>query len=53
MEARSRLPQDRAVSSLNALELLEIYWKANQTRPDDMEILQKMAADVIRQPGEL
>jgi len=52
VEARSRLPQDRAVSSLNALELLEIYWRANQTRPDDMEILQKMAEEVIRQPGD-
>ena len=52
VEARSRLPQDRAVSSLNALELLEIYWKTNQTRPADIEVLQKMAAELIGQPGE-
>ena len=32
METRIRLPDDQSVGSLNALELLEIYWRANHAR---------------------
>jgi exonuclease SbcD len=49
-EARMRLPGDQAISSLNALELLDLYWRTVKTRPEDLqelEELKKLAAETI------
>ncbi len=51
IEARSRLPQDRLASSFTPLELLDIFWSANNTREhadeDEIATLQKLAASII------
>jgi DNA repair protein SbcD/Mre11 len=49
-EARMRLPGDQTISSLNALELLDLYWRTVKTRPEDLqevEELKKLAAETI------
>jgi exonuclease SbcD len=47
MVTRMRLPDDRSLSSLPPLELLDLYWKTMDTQPDDAEELQKLAADIV------
>ena len=47
MLTRLRLPDDRSLSSLPPLELLDLYWKTMKTRTDDTEELQKLAADIV------
>ena len=44
-EARIRLPNDQAVSSLSPLELLDIYWRA--AKVDDSDSLQSLAREII------
>jgi exonuclease SbcD len=44
-EARIRLPNDQAVSSLSPLELLDIYWRASKV--EDTGALQKLAQEII------
>ena len=44
-EARIRLPNDQAVSSLSPLELLDIYWRASKT--DDSDALQNLAREIL------
>jgi len=53
MEARVRLPEGQAVGSMSALELLDIYWKANHTDPEVIEALQTLAVDIIQGESEL
>jgi exonuclease SbcD len=48
MEARVRLPEGQVVGSMSALELLDLYWKANHTDPEVIEALQTLAADIIQ-----
>ncbi len=48
VEARIRLPDETAISSLTPLELLDLYWRASHTDPAEREALQKLAADVIQ-----
>jgi exonuclease SbcD len=48
MEARVRLPEGQIVGSMSALELLELYWKANHTNPDEIGTLQTLAAEIIQ-----
>ncbi len=50
-EVRLRLPQDRAISSLSPLELLEMYWSVIKVEPTEAVELQKLAEEVI-QAGE-
>jgi exonuclease SbcD len=55
MEARIRLPEDQAVGSLTHLELLDLYWRANHTDPDEAQALSALAQTVIsqaRQPDQ-
>lgn len=47
MEARLRLPEDHKLASMTPGELLDIYWTAAKTPPDEANELQKLAADVI------
>ena len=47
MVTRLRLPDDRSLSSLLPLELLDLYWKTINTRPDEVEQLHKLAAEIV------
>jgi exonuclease SbcD len=44
-EARIRLPNDQAVSSLSPLELLDIYWRASKT--ENVDALQNLAREIL------
>jgi exonuclease SbcD len=52
MEARIRLPEDQAVGSLTHLELLDLYWRANHTDPDEAQALFALAQIVIAQASQ-
>jgi exonuclease SbcD len=55
MESRIRLPEDQAVGSLSHLELLDLYWRASHTDPDEAQALTALAQTVIsqaRQPNQ-
>jgi DNA repair protein SbcD/Mre11 len=47
-EARLRLPNDTAISSLGPIELLDVYWRSVNTNGDESLALQKLAEEVIR-----
>jgi exonuclease SbcD len=47
MEVRIRINQDRTISSLTPLELLDIYWRASHTETDEAASLAKLAQEVI------
>ena len=48
MEARIRLPEDRAVGSLSPLELLEVYWTGSHVPAEDQAELRKLAEEIIQ-----
>jgi exonuclease SbcD len=48
IETRIRLPEDKAVGSLSPIELLELYWRANHSDPEEIEQLSGLAEEVIR-----
>ncbi len=52
MESRIRLPGDQAIGSLAPLELLDLYWQANHTAPEDAQRLNQLADALIRQQPE-
>ena len=52
IEARIRLPEDRAVGSLSPLELLEVYWNGNHVPEEEQEGLKKLAEEIIREGDE-
>ena len=56
IETRVRIPQDQNVGSMSPLELLDIYWRASHTEPEEKDSLNKLADEVIRdiagEPGE-
>jgi len=47
-ETRIRLPQDQTISSLSALDLLDVYWRSVNSDDSETEELQKLAAEVIQ-----
>lgn len=47
MEARIRIPEDKAVGSLTPYELLEIYWNSLHMEKDEAEKMLKLAQEVI------
>lgn len=49
VETRVRIPDDQNVGSMSALELLDLYWKASHTKPEDVDALNQLAAEVIDQ----
>lgn len=46
-EARLRLPEDAAISSLTSMDLLDVYWRSLNTSQAESDELQKLAGDVI------
>lgn len=50
-DTRIRLPEDQAVGSLSPIELLEHYWKASHTSPQEIDSLNELAQEII-QPEE-
>ena len=48
VETRIRLPSDQAIGSLTPLELLDLYWRANHTDPAESQVLNELAAQVMR-----
>ena len=50
MEARLRLPDDQAVSSLTPLELLEIFWRTEHVGEGEIKVLLDLAGEVLAQP---
>ncbi len=52
IEARLRLPADRAVSSLSAMELLGKYWEVVNTKPEEAGELQRLAEDLLKESEE-
>ncbi|MBE0698171.1 MAG: hypothetical protein IH586_14720, partial [Anaerolineaceae bacterium] len=46
-EARLRLSNDAAISSLTAMDLLDVYWRSLNTNEEESRELQKLAQDVI------
>ncbi|MEZ0396643.1 MAG: exonuclease SbcCD subunit D [Anaerolineales bacterium] len=46
-EARIRLPADQTVSSLSPLDLLDQYWRASKTDPDEIKALNRLAGEII------
>ena len=53
IEARLRLPADRAVSSLSAMELLGKYFEVVNTQPEEAGELQRMAEDLLKEMEEV
>jgi exonuclease SbcD len=47
MVTRLRLPDDRSLSSLPPLELLDLYWNTINARTDEAEELRKLAAEIV------
>jgi exonuclease SbcD len=52
MEARLRLPQDQTISSLTPLDLLDKYWLANHTSPEESVALQTLARQLMADSEE-
>ena len=48
VDARIRLPEDRAVGSLTPLELLEVYWTGSHIPTDELADLRKLAQEIIQ-----
>ena len=51
-EIRVRLPENTSIGSLGPLELLDVYWKASHAELEDVQDLQSLAEEVIRDVGE-
>lgn len=47
MDARIRLPKDQAISTMNHLELLELYWRTVNLEKEEKEDLQKSAREIM------
>lgn len=48
-EDRARLDSSLTISSLSAIELTQKYWESVQTSPEEMESLQQLANEIIRE----
>jgi exonuclease SbcD len=48
VEGRIRLPGDQAIGSLSALELLDMYWRASHVSEGDVQALNHLATNLIR-----
>jgi exonuclease SbcD len=49
VETRVRIPDDQNVGSMSAIELLNLYWKASHTKPEEVDALNQLAAEVINE----
>ncbi len=52
-EVRVRLAQAEGVSSLNPLELLDVYWRSSHVPEEEQEDLQKLAQAIMEEPEDL
>ncbi|GAP13883.1 exodeoxyribonuclease I subunit D [Longilinea arvoryzae] len=52
LENRVRLAGDQTISSLSALELLNLYWKSMHIEPAEAGDLQKLAAELVSVAGQ-
>ncbi len=52
MESRLRLPENQTISSLSALELLEMYWQTTSLKPAEITELQSLAARIFSDASE-
>lgn len=48
IDGRIRMPGDQAIGSLSPLELLDIYWRASHVKEADIQALNQLATDLIR-----
>lgn len=46
-EARLRLSADQTISTMGPVELLDLYWKANNFQPQDIVELNELARKII------
>ena len=51
-EARLRLPTDAGISSLTAMDLLEVYWRSMNASTEDAQALQQLARQLMDGHGE-
>jgi len=51
MQSRIRLPADQTVGSLSPLDLLDLYWHSVHNRPEEIDDLNKLAAEIIQEEG--
>ena len=47
MKARIRIPDGQQLESLPPLEILELYWRSGHVKPEEREVLNKLAGEVI------
>ena len=47
VDIRVRLPADQAIGSLSALELLDLYWRANHVDPAESKALNELAMQLM------
>jgi exonuclease SbcD len=52
IEARSRLPEGQAISSLSPLDLLDLYWRASNNDTADVKALQELARQILSEDNE-
>ncbi len=48
LESRVRLAEDENFGALSPLDMLEKYWQATHTDPDEIEALQALAKEILR-----
>jgi exonuclease SbcD len=53
VEARARLAQADGVSSLTAIELLDVYWRSSHVEKAEQETLQKLAQEIMEESEDL
>ena len=46
------LAQEKGVSSLTPLELLDIYWRSSHVTPGEQVSLQKLAQEIMEEPED-
>jgi len=52
MDVRARLAQEAGVSSLSALELLDVYWRSSHVEKAEQDDLQRLAQQVMEEPED-
>ena len=52
MKTRIRIPENQSIGSLSPYELLDLFWKANHTQPEEAAILRHLAKGLIEQPDK-
>jgi exonuclease SbcD len=52
MNTRIRIPENQSIGSLSPYQLLDLYWKANHTQPEEAAILSQLAKGIIEQPDK-